>query len=108
MQSSRVGVSTSAWTACSEASTYSMIGSPKGAVLAVSVLRWADYVTALQQRRDRLFLDRARRLVANVLERLQRGLRQPEICEGLAHRHHRHRVGSSSSLPVVRLARRSI
>ena len=40
MQSSRVGVSTSAWTSRSFGSTYSTIGRPKAAVLPVPVWAW--------------------------------------------------------------------
>ena len=54
---------------------------PEGRRLAGSGLRLADHVAALQQRRDRLFLDRARRLVADVAQRVQRGLGEPELGE---------------------------
>ena len=42
----------------------------------------ADHVAALEQRRDRLLLDRARRLIADVVEGLQERLGQPEVGEG--------------------------
>ena len=54
---------------------------PEGGRLARARLRLADHVAALQQRRDRLFLDRARRLVADVLQGVERGLGEPEIGE---------------------------
>ena len=44
MHSSRVGVSTSAWTSGSSGSTYSSIGRPKAAVLPVPV--WACPITS--------------------------------------------------------------
>ena len=40
MHSSRVGVSTSAWTSMSSGSTYSSIGRPNAAVLPVPVCAW--------------------------------------------------------------------
>ncbi len=40
MQSSRVGVSTSAWTSLTVGSTYSMIGRPNAAVLPDPVCAW--------------------------------------------------------------------
>ena len=53
----------------------------EGRRLAGAGLGLADHVAALQQRRDRLLLDRARRLVADVGERLERRGRKAEICE---------------------------
>ncbi len=75
---------------------------PERGGLAGARLGLADHVPALEQRRDRLFLDRARSLVADVAQGLEGGLREPEIGEGLAHAE-----GSSRSLPVVRRSRRS-
>ena len=62
---------------------YSMIGSPKAAVLPVPVWAWPITSRPCEQRRDRLLLDRAGRLVADVAQRVERGLREPEIGEGL-------------------------
>ena len=59
MHSSRVGVRTSAWTSCSDGSTYSMIGRPNAAVLPEPGLGLADDVAALEHGRDGLLLDRA-------------------------------------------------
>ncbi len=53
--------------------------------LARARLRLPDHVAAFEQRRDRLLLDRARRLVADVGERLQCVLGEPEFGEGLSH-----------------------
>ena len=64
MHSSRVGVSTSAWTSCSSGSTNSIIGRPNAAVLPVPVCAWPITSRPCEQRGDRLLLDRARRLVA--------------------------------------------
>ena len=82
MHSSRVGVRTSAWTSASPGSVNSIIGSPKAAVLPVPVWAWPIDVAALQQLGDRLLLDRARRLVADVAQRGEQGLGQPEVGEG--------------------------
>ena len=68
MQSSRVGVSTSACVSGSSGSTKSIIGQAEGGGLARAGLRLADHVLAVEQVRDRLLLDRARRLVADVAE----------------------------------------
>jgi hypothetical protein len=75
----------------------------EGGRLARARLRLADHVATLEQRRDRLFLNRARGLITHIPQRLECGLGEPEICEGLAHL-----AGSSSSLPVLRRSRRSI
>ena len=58
-----------------------MIGSPNAAVLPVPVCAWPITSRPSQQRRDRLLLDRAGRLVADVAQRLQGGLGEPEIGE---------------------------
>jgi hypothetical protein len=50
--------------------------------LAGSRLRLADDVAAFEERRDGLLLDRARRLVADVVERLEDRLGQAELGEG--------------------------
>ena len=71
MHSSRVGVSTSPWTSCSPGLTYWSIGSPNAAVLPGPGLGLTDHVVALEQRRDRLLLNRARRLVPDVVDGLE-------------------------------------
>ena len=55
---------------------------PEGRRLAGAGLGLADHVAAFEQRRDRLLLDRARRLVADVVEGLQERLGQAELGEG--------------------------
>ncbi len=50
--------------------------------LAGAGLGLADHVAALEQLGDRLLLDRARRLVADVLERVEDGCGQAEVGEG--------------------------
>jgi len=57
----------------------------KSSCLAGSGLRLADHIAALQERRDRLLLDRARRGVADVAQRLKRRGRKPEIGECCGH-----------------------
>ncbi len=97
---------------------------PEGGRLAGSGLRLADHVAAFQQQRDRLFLDRARGLVADVApargewarrDRVQRmswpcgrealGLGASVWSSAGAGAQ---ALGSSSSLPVVRRSRRSV
>ena len=85
MASSRVGTSTSApggaWPRPSAAIRWSS-GSAKAAVLPVPVAAWPEQVAPLEQRRDRLALDRRRLLVAEARERRQELRAQPEIGEG--------------------------
>ena len=101
MHSSRVGVSTSAWTSSSVGSTDSQQRQAERGRLAGAGLGLADHVAALEQRRDRLLLDRARRLVADVVEGLQEWLGQPELGEG---RHsERSRLAVRERLPSRRL-----
>ena len=57
-------------------------GQPEGGRLTRSRLRLADHVAAFQQRWDRLLLDRARRLIADVIEGLQELLGEAEFGEG--------------------------
>ena len=57
-------------------------GSANAAVLPVPVAAWPEQVPTLQQRRDRLPLDRRRLLVAEGGERAQQLGAQPEIGEG--------------------------
>ena len=69
--------------------------------MPVPVCAWPITSRPCEQRRDRLLLDRARRLVADVVEGLQEGLGQAEVGEG---RHstaelRRSALGSSTSLP---------
>ena len=81
MASSRVGVRTSAWTSWSELSTDWIIGSLEGGGLAGPGLSLADHVAPLDQHRDRLLLDRARLLVADVLQGGEDLLGQAELSE---------------------------
>ena len=55
---------------------------PEGGGLPGAGLRLADHVASLEERRDRLLLDGRGSLVAQVGERLQRGLREAELGEG--------------------------
>ena len=55
---------------------------PEGGGLARAGLRLADHVAALEQRGDRLLLDRGRLLVAEVRKCLEQRLREPEFAEG--------------------------
>ena len=64
---------------------YSMIGSPNAAVLPVPVWAWPITSRPSSSDGDRLLLDRAGRLVADVAQRLQCGLGEPEIGEGRCH-----------------------
>ena len=54
---------------------------PERRRLAGAGLRLADHVAAREQRRDRLLLDRARRLVADIAQGREHGLGQPELLE---------------------------
>ncbi len=55
---------------------------PERGGLAGAGLRLADHVTAFEQHGNRLLLDRARRLIAHVLEGGEEVLGQPEVGEG--------------------------
>ena len=81
MQSSRVGVSTSAWTSWSSGSTYSISGRPNAAVLPEPVCAWPIMSQPVEQRRDRLLLDRAGLLVADVAQRFEHRRGQAEVGE---------------------------
>ena len=54
----------------------------EGGGLAGARLGLADHVAALQERRDRLLLDRGRTLVAEVRERLEHRRREAEVGKG--------------------------
>ena len=81
MHSSRVGVSTSAWTSCSLGVDVLDHRQPEGRRLARAGLRLADHVAALEQRRDALLLDRARLLVADVVHGLEGLFGEAEVGE---------------------------
>jgi hypothetical protein len=55
---------------------------PERRGLAGAGLRLADHIAALEQHGDCLLLDRARRLIAHVLEGGEEVLGQPEVGEG--------------------------
>ncbi len=81
MHSSRVGVSTSACTVIELRIDVLDHRQTERGGLAGAGLRLADHVAPAEQRRDRLLLDRARRLVADLAQRGEHGLGKAELLE---------------------------
>ena len=82
MQSSRVGVRTSAWVSLGVRIEVLEHRQPEGGGLAGARLRLADHVVTGEQLGNRLLLDRRRVGVAELVEGLEDLVREPELAKG--------------------------